>query len=148
MSGAPKGGLMLNSDLSPEASQGGRVPPTDKTCVVPTRRRVPTNFFSGRTLQSSIESFDGNSFMPLDFIVDGQVSGLGTMHSLLTLSFFRTWILPLHVVVFSSLILCTTPYGDGAIDEGGRLQIELAASSSCSARRRPWSDGRWVMGME
>ena len=31
--------------------------------------------------------------------MDGQVSGLGTAHPLLTLSFFSTWILPLHVVV-------------------------------------------------
>ena len=30
--------------------------------------------------------------------MDGQVSGLGTVHPLLTLSFFSTWILPLHVV--------------------------------------------------
>ena len=29
--------------------------------------------------------------------MDGQVSGLGTVHPLLTLSFFGTWILPLHV---------------------------------------------------
>ena len=36
--------------------------------------------------------------MPSNFLVDGQVSGLGTVHPLLTLSFFSTWILPLHVV--------------------------------------------------
>ena len=30
--------------------------------------------------------------------MDGQVSGLGTVHPLLTLSFVGTWILPLHVV--------------------------------------------------
>ena len=30
--------------------------------------------------------------------MDGQVSGLGTVHPLLTLSFFSIWILPLHVV--------------------------------------------------
>ena len=29
--------------------------------------------------------------------MDGQVSGLGTVHPLLTLGFFSTWILPLHV---------------------------------------------------
>ena len=52
------------------------------------------------------------------------------------------------MLFFSSLILCTKPFGDGAMDDGGRLHIELAASSSCSARRRPWSDGRCVMGME
>ena len=73
--------------------------------------------------------------------MDGQVSGLGTVHPLLTLSFVSTWILLLHVVFFP-LILCTKPFGDGAMDNGGRLWIELAASSSYSARRRPWSDGR------
>ena len=30
--------------------------------------------------------------------MDGQVCGLGTVHPLLTLNFFSTWILPLHVV--------------------------------------------------
>ena len=83
---------MLNSDLSPAA------PLTEKTCVVSTRRRVPTNWVSGRTLQPSIESVVANSFVPSDFLVDGQVSGLGTVHPLLTLSFFSTWILPLHVI--------------------------------------------------
>ena len=78
--------------------------------------------------------------------MDGQVSGLGTVHPILTLIFFSTWILPLHV--FFSLILCTKPFGDGAMDDGGRLRIELVTSSSCSARRRPWSDGRCVMGMK
>ena len=73
--------------------------------------------------------------------MDGQVSGLGTVHPLLTINFFSTWILPLHVF-FSALILSTKPFGDGAMDDGGRLRIEMAASGSCSARRRPWSDGR------
>ena len=75
---------MLNSDLSPAAPQ-----------VVSTRRRVPTNWVSGRTLQPSIESVVANSFVPSDFLVDGQVSGLGTVHPLLTLNFFSAWILPL-----------------------------------------------------
>ena len=39
--------------------------------------------------------------MPSDFLVGGQVSGLGTVHPLLTLSFFSAWILPLHVVIFN-----------------------------------------------
>ena len=73
---------MLNSDLSPAASHGEREPPTDKTCVVSTRRRVPTNWVSGRTLQPSIESVVANSFVPSDFLVGGQVSWLGTVHSL------------------------------------------------------------------
>ena len=90
---------MLNSDLSPAAPQGGTEPLTDKTRVVSTRRLVPTNWVSGRTLQPSIESVVANSFVPSDFLVDGQVSRLWTVHPLLTLSFFCTWILPLHVVV-------------------------------------------------
>ena len=75
---------MLNADLSLEAPQGEREPPTDKACVVSTRRWVPTNCVSGRTLQPSIESVVANSFVPSDFLVDGQVSGLGTVHPLLT----------------------------------------------------------------
>ena len=89
---------MLKSDLSPAAPLGGRLPPTDKTRVVSTRRRVPTSWVSGRTLQPSIESVVANSFVPSDFLVDGQVSGMGTVHPLLTLGFVSTWILPLHVV--------------------------------------------------
>ena len=89
---------MLNSDLSLAAPQGGRAPPTDKIRVVSMRRRVPTNWVSGRTLQPSTESVVARFFVPSDFLVDGQVSGLGTVHPLLTLSFYGTWILPLHVV--------------------------------------------------
>ena len=89
---------MLNSDLSPAAPHGGRKPPTDKTRVVFTCRRIPTNWVSGRTLQPYIESVVANSFVPSDFLVDGQVSGLGTVHLLLTLNFFSTWVLPLHIV--------------------------------------------------
>ena len=89
---------MSNSGLSPAAPQGGSVPPTDKTCVVLTHRRVPTNWVSGRTLQPSIESVVANSLVPSDFLVDGQVSGPGTVHPLLTLNFFSTWIFHLHVI--------------------------------------------------
>ena len=85
--------------------------------------------------------------MPSDNLVDGLDSWRGTAHPILTLNFFSTWILYLHAVVFS-LILSTKPFGDGAMDDWGRLRIELSASSSCSARRRPWLDGRRVMGME
>ena len=131
---------MLNFDLSPAALQVGGIP-IHKTREVSTRRRVPTNWVFGRTLQSSIESVVANSFVPSDLLVDGQVSGLGTVHPLLTLSFFCTWILPINVF-FYYLILCIKPFGDGAIDDGGSLRIELPASSSCSARRRPWSEGR------
>ena len=132
---------MLNSDLTLAAPQGGREPPTYKTHVVSTRRRVPTNWVSGRTLQPLTESVAANSFVPTDFLVGDQVSGLGTVHPLLTLNDISTWILPLHVVFFLSF-LSTMPFGDAAMDVGGSLQIELVASSSCSARRRPRSDGR------
>ena len=97
-SGAPKGGLMSNSDLSPAAPQGGREPPTYNARVMSTRRRVTTNWVSGRTLQPSIELVVANTFVPLDYLVDGQASGLGPVHPLLTLNFFSTWILLLHVV--------------------------------------------------
>ena len=100
---------MLNSDLCPAAPQGGRVPPTDKTRVVSTRRRIPTNWVSGRTLQPSIESVVANSFVPSDFLVDGQVSGLGTVHPLLTLNSLSTLILPLHVLFFSLLLCVKSP---------------------------------------
>ena len=66
--------------------------------MVSTRRRVPTNWVSGRTLLPSIESVVATSYVPSKFLVDGQVSGLGTVHSLLTLNFLITCILPLHVV--------------------------------------------------
>ena len=95
---------MLSSDLSQASPQGVREPPTDKTRMVSTRRQVPTNWVSGRTLQPSIESVVANSFVPSDFLVGGQVSGLGTMHPLPTFSFFGIWILPLHV--FSPLLFC------------------------------------------
>ena len=48
-----------------------------KTRVVSTRRRVPSNWVSGRTLQPSIETVVANSFVPSDFLMDGQVSGMG-----------------------------------------------------------------------
>ena len=73
---------------------------TDHSINVSTRRRVPTNWVSGRTLQPPIESVVANSFVPSDFLVDGPVSGLGTVHPLLTLSFVSTWILPLQTDIF------------------------------------------------
>ena len=89
---------MLNSDLSPAAPQGGRLPPHIKPVWCPRAGVSRQTWVSGRTLQPSIESVVANSFVPSDFIVDGQVIGLGTVHPLLTLSFVGTWILPLHVV--------------------------------------------------
>ena len=104
---------MLNSDQSPAAPQGGRETPTDKTRVVSTRRRVPTNWVSGRTLQPSIESVVANSIVSSDFLVDGQVSGLGTVHPLLTLNFFSTWILPLLVVSSTLKTMSSSSVIDG-----------------------------------
>ena len=75
----------------------GKGTPTNNARVASTRRRVPTNWVSGRTLQPSIESVVANSFVPSDFLVDGEVSGLGTVHPVLTLDLIGTWILPLHV---------------------------------------------------
>ena len=96
---------MSNSDLSPAVPKGNGTP-TDETHVVSTRTQVPINWVSSRTFQTSIESVVANLFLPSDFLVDGQVCWLGTVHLLLTMSLFCTWILPLHAVFFSSLILC------------------------------------------
>ena len=68
ISGTPKGGLMLNSDLSPADPQGGRLPPTDKTRVVSTRRRVLKNWVSGRTIGVVLR------MSTLDTNVDGSIS--------------------------------------------------------------------------
>ena len=86
--GAPKGLLMSNSGLSPAAPIVGRKLPKDNTCVVSTRRRVPTSWVSVRMEQPpSIE------LVVVSFSVqlEGQVSGLGTVHPLLIFYFFSTW---------------------------------------------------------
>ena len=127
---------MFSSDLSLAAHQGGWELPTYKICVVSTCRRVQTNRVSGRTLQPYIVSVIANSFVPSDFLVDGQVSGLGTVHPLLPLTSLAHGFF-FFMLCFFPLILCTKPFGDGAMVDGGRLLMELAASSSCSARRRP-----------
>ena len=93
-SGVPNGGLMSNSGLS-SSSHRGREPTTNKTHVVYTRRWVLTNWVSSRTLQPSTEPVVANFFVPSDFLDEGQVSGLGTVHPLLTLNFFSKWFLPL-----------------------------------------------------
>ena len=133
---------MLNSDLSPADPQGGRNRPTDETRVVSTCRWVKTNCVCGRTMQPSIQSIVSNFFVPSDFIVGGQVNGLGAVHPHLALNFCSIWILPHHLVCFSFHILCSKPFGDETMDDGGWLRIDLAASNCCSARRRPWSNGR------
>ena len=86
---------MSNSCLSPAAPIGGS--PTGKIPVVSSCRRVPTNWGSIRTLQPSNEPVMANYSVPADFLVEGQVSGLGTVHPLLTISFLSTWFLPLEM---------------------------------------------------
>ena len=122
---------MINSDLSPAAPKGGREPPTEKTCVVSMCRWGPTNWVSGRTLQPSIESVVANSFVPSDFLVDGQVSGLETVHSLITLNFFSTWILPLHVV---SCCVSTL-----------KRKSSLSVMDGLQRRRRTWDMPRFFL---
>ena len=53
---------------------------------------------SSVSVASGMSHHEYNSFVPSDFLVDGQVSGLGTVHPLVTISFVSTWILPLYVV--------------------------------------------------
>ena len=86
---------MLNSDLSPAAPQGGRKPPQIKPVWCPRAGGSRQTGSPAVSLQPSIESVVANSFVPSDFLVDGQVSGLGTVRTLLTLDFFSAWILPL-----------------------------------------------------
>ena len=123
---------MLNSNLSTAAPQGGREPPADKTHVVSTRRRVPTNWVSGRTLQPSTESVVASSFVPSDFLVDGQVSGLGTVHPLLTFNFFSTWILPLHVVSSTLKRKSSSSIMDG-LQRRRRKSVLCRLSGTCAS---------------
>ena len=60
---------------------------------------------TGRTLQPSTESVTAIFLVPSDFLVNGQVSGLGTVHPFLILSFISTWILPI-LLVFHPLLIC------------------------------------------
>ena len=71
---------MSNSDLSSTAPQGGMESPKDKTRVVSTCRRVPTNWVFSRSLLPFTESVVVDSFVPSNFLVDGQVSGQGTLY--------------------------------------------------------------------
>ena len=90
-SGASKRGLMSDSGLSLSAPIGeGNT--TDKTCMVSTHRRVP-----GWMLQPSSESVITTFYVPSNFLVEGLVSGLGTVQPILTLIFISTWFLPLHM---------------------------------------------------
>ena len=89
---------MLNSDLSSAAAQGGREPATEKPVWCPLAGGSRQTGSPAGHCNHPLSRTSQNSLVPSDFLVDGQVSGLGTMHPPLTLSFFGTWILPLHVV--------------------------------------------------
>ena len=71
---------MSNSSITPAAPLEGRKPPTDKTRVVSTRRRVPTNWVSGRIRQPSIEPVLANTSVASGLLVEVQVSGQGSVH--------------------------------------------------------------------
>ena len=60
---------MSNIGLSPAAPIGGRKPPANRTCVVSTCRRAPTNWVSDRTLQPLTEPVVANFAVPSDFLV-------------------------------------------------------------------------------
>ena len=89
---------MSNADLSPAATQGGSVPPHIKPAGCSraggSRQTGSPAGHCNHPLSRSPQTL----FVPSDFLVDGQVSGLGTVHPLLTLSFFSPLILPLHVI--------------------------------------------------
>ena len=69
-----------NSSLSQSAPLGRKESPTDITCVVSTRRRVPTNWVSDRTLQPSTDPVVAIFSVPSDFLVQGHASNLETVH--------------------------------------------------------------------
>ena len=73
------------------SSHRGGEPLMFKTCVMSTHRQVLTNWVSGRTLLPSTESVITNLSVASEFLVDGQVSGLETVHPLLTFNFFSAW---------------------------------------------------------
>ena len=75
---------MSNSGVSLAAPIRVRKPPTDKTYVVSMHKRVLTNWVSGRMLQPSIKLVITNSTEASYFLVEGQISGQGTVHPLLT----------------------------------------------------------------
>ena len=89
------------------------------------------------------------SFVPSDFLVDGQVSGLGTVHPILTLSFISTWILPLHVMSSTLKRKSSSSVMDGlqrrkkkiCIDQ--RRLVHVANRLICVLNNSLTSDG-WV----
>ena len=80
---------MSNYDLFQSAPIGGKNPPTYKT-LVSTRRLVLKNWMLSRTLQPLTEPVIAHFSVPSELLVEGQVSGLGTVHPLLTLNVFST----------------------------------------------------------
>ena len=82
---------MSNSDRSPAAPIREGNPPKDKTHVVSMHRWVQTNLVSGRILQPANDPVVTNILCHQISKVEGEVSGLGTVHPLLTLNFSSTW---------------------------------------------------------
>ena len=132
---------MLNSDHSPAVPKGEMEPPQIKAVWCPraggSRQTGSPAGHCSQPLSRSSQNLLCHRIFYLMVKLLGWV--LCTPFSLLTSlahGFF------LFMLFCSSLVLRTKPFGDGAMDDGGRLRIELVASSSCSARSRPWSDGR------
>ena len=71
---------MLNSDLSPAAPQVGREPPTYKTGVVSTRRRSRQTGSPAEHCNHPLSRSNPPKIVPSDFLVDGLVNGLETVH--------------------------------------------------------------------
>ena len=86
---------MSKSGRSPAAPIWRREPHTDNTRVVYVRRRVQKKWVSSRTLLPSTETAVANSLMPSDILVEGEISGLGTVHTILTVNFLCMQLIPL-----------------------------------------------------
>ena len=73
---------MLNSDLSPAAPQGGMDPPpthTDKTRICPRAGGSRQAGSHAGHCNHPLSRSSQNSFVPSDFLVDGQISGQVTV---------------------------------------------------------------------
>ena len=62
----------------------------DKSCVVLTHKQILTNWVSGNVLQPSNDPVVANISVPSISKLECQVSGLGTVHPFLTLTFSST----------------------------------------------------------
>ena len=87
---------MSNYGLSLRQLPWGKKPPKDEICVVSTCSWDQTNWVYGMTLQPFTEPVIANFSVPSHFLVKGHVSEQGTLHPILILSFFNTWLLRLE----------------------------------------------------